>query len=761
MKRFLTGLFISFCILACGADTYGSAEEIASSIPVEIMPDSLAEAVTLQEVSISAFKENDRAFRLPEAATVIGAVEAERLNAISLKGLSDVVPNFFIPDYGSRITSSIYVRGIGARMDQPAVGLNVDNLPVLNKDAYDFDISDITSVEMLRGPQTALYGRNTMAGQINITTLSPFRFQGWKLKAEFSSPLNAKASIGWFHKFNARHALSLTCAASYSDGFFTNDFNGKKVDPERLISFRSKYQWRISDVVSLQNVVAVSSLHQGGYAYENVESGRIAFNDTCFYRRFLLSDALTVNYNNPHFLLSSVTSFQYIDDNMTLDQDFLPSDYFTLTQKKREPSLTEEVVIRSKRDSGSNYSWLGGFFGFYKRLQMQAPVTFYDYGIEQLIENKRNEGNPTYPISWNSRCFTLNSDFTIPTIGAALYHKSDLELGRFTLSLALRLDYEHVAMDYRSWCNTGYQVSHLLPDGTLEPVGNADVNIDDSGRLSQDFINFIPKFTALYNLPAADPSNIYINVAKGYKAGGFNTQMFSDVLQQRLMGFMGIGSSYDVDEMVSYKPEYSWNFEAGAHLSFLDSRLITEVSLFYIDCRDQQLTMFPPGNITGRMMTNAGKTRSYGLELSVNTSPIDCLSLMATFGWTDARFRKFFDGKQDYAGKFLPYVPRTTLFIQAVYSLPLKHQSLRSLEFDVNLRGTGSIYWNESNTLKQDFYVVPGCSATLSADDWQLKIFATNITDTRYHTFYFQSIGNEFLQRGKPFQIGLGFSIKI
>ena len=723
--------------------------------------DSITEAVTLQEVSISAVKEADRFFRLPEAVTVIGAVEADRLNAVSLKGLSDVVPNFFIPDYGSRITSSIYVRGIGARMDQPAVGLNVDNLPVLNKDAYDFDIADIASVEMLRGPQTALYGRNTMAGQINVTTLSPFRFQGWRLKAEYSSPLNAKVSAGWFHKFNSRHALSLTGAVSYSHGHFTNEYNGRKVDPERLFSFRSKYQWRVSDAGSLQNVAAVSSLNQGGYAYENVATGKIAFNDTCFYRRFLLSDALTLNYNHPHFLLSSVTSFQYIDDNMTLDQDFLPLDYFTLTQKKREPSVAEEIVVRSKRDSGSRYSWLGGFFGFYKHLHMLAPVTFHDYGIRQLIENKRNEGNPSYPISWNTRSFTLNSDFTIPTVGAAIYHKSDLELGRFRLSLALRLDYEHVAMDYRSWCNTGYLVSHLIPDGTLVPVGNADVDIDDRGHLSQEFLNFIPKFTVVYDLPTPEVSNIYINVSKGYKAGGFNTQMFSDVLQQRLMGFMGIGSSYEVNDMVSYRPEYSWNFEAGAHLSFLESRLTTELSLFYIDCRDQQLTMFPPGNITGRMMTNAGKTRSYGLELSVAALPIDRLSLMATFGWTDARFRKFFDGRQDYAGKFLPYVPKTTLFLQAVYTVPLRRGKLKSLEFDVNMRGTGEIYWNEANTLKQPFYVVPGCSATLSADIWQVKIFATNISDTRYHTFYFQSIGNEFLQRGKPFQIGVGFSMQI
>ena len=135
----------------------------------------------LQEISVTAIKQSEKLSEMPEASTVITGIEADRLNAVTIKSLSDVVPNFYIPDYGSRITSSIYVRGIGARMDQPSVGLNVDNVPFLNKDAYDFDIPDIASIEMLRGPQSALYGRNTMAGQINLTTLSPMRWQGWRI----------------------------------------------------------------------------------------------------------------------------------------------------------------------------------------------------------------------------------------------------------------------------------------------------------------------------------------------------------------------------------------------------------------------------------------------------------------------------------------------------------------------------------------------------------------------------------------------------
>lgn len=723
-------------------------------------PDSAAQVTMLQEFNVTSIKQSDKLFELPEASTLISAAEAGRLNAVAIKSLSDVVPNFYIPDYGSRITSSIYVRGIGARMDQPAIGLNVDNVPFLNKDAFDFDIADIVGVEMLRGPQSALYGRNTMAGQINVTTLSPMRYQGWRIKAEYTSPLLLRASIGWYHKFNARHALALSAAYLWSRGSFRNEFNGRMVDPERMWSARAKYIWRISDSVTLSNTLASSGLHQGGYPYENVASGKIAYNDTCFYRRFLLSDGLTINWNTDRIRFSSMTSFQYIDDNMTLDQDFLPLDYFTLTQKKREPAFTQDFVVRSA-DKDGFYQWLAGAFAFYKHLDMQAPVTFHDYGIAQLIEKHRNESNPNHPIDWQSRSFPLNSDFTMPAWGLAIYHQSDFNMERFKFSLGLRLDYEHVGMSYRSYCSTGYYVYDRLSDGSLANSRYVPVDIDERGSLSKHFLTFIPKLTILYNLPSAEPANIYLNVAKGYKSGGFNTQMFSDVLQQRLMGIMGIGAAYDIDKIVGYKPEYSWNFEVGSHLSFLNSRLAADISLFYILCRDQQLTMFPDGTTTGRIMTNAGKTRSFGCEVSLKATPIDNLSLTLTYGYTNARFVEFNDGRADYAGNYLPYAPGNTLFLQAVYTLKLSSASLTGIEFDINARGAGRIYWNEANSLSQNFYLLPGASVALIARSWQLRLFANNLSNHKYYTFYFQSIGNEFVQRGKPIQAGLSFSINI
>lgn len=743
--------------LAMGA---GSGHAATASAPSDVdwsKPDTLVS--TLDEVNVVAVKEQDRLEREAVSATVIGRVQLEQIDAVSVKGISDVAPNFYMPDYGSRITSTIYVRGIGARIDQPAIGLAVDNVPYLNKNAYDFDLADIASVELLRGPQSTLFGRNTMGGLINITTLSPLRWQGWRIALQGGMYNDWRASLGWYHRFADNVALAAIGNFSYLGGFFKNEYDGRRLDHEKSGSLRLKLDWRISPSVYLQNAFSTSLLRQGGYPYESVATGKICYNDPCYYRRFTLNDGLTLRWRQEKFSMVSVTSVQWLDDNMTLDQDFLPDPYFTLTQKQRELGITEDIVF--KGDAGEKYHWLAGAFGFYKHLDMTAPVTFKDTGISQLIEQHRNDANPDYPIAWDSREFVLNSDFTIPTGGAALYHQSRLDLGRWHLTAGIRLDWETSQLQYRSHCDTGYEIYRKEDDEDFAPYDHKDVKIDDYGKLRRSYFNWMPKVSVLFDLDAEGKSNVYANVSRGWKAGGFNTQMFSDVLQQRLMGMMGIGASYTVDDIVGYKPEFSWNYEVGSHLEFAGGRVKLDLAAFYIDCRDQQLTMFPEGTTTGRIMTNAGKTRSAGCEVSVEWSALPNLDFNASYGYTNAKFLKFNNGVSDYGGNYVPYAPSNTLFLQGLWSIATHRAFLRSVTLDLNMRGTGKIYWNEANTLSQPFYALLGAGVTLEGKKWSFQIWGKNLTDTRYNTFYFMSMGNEFLQRGRGLQAGATLRITI
>ena len=718
--------------------------------------DNHSDTLQLDDLTVTAIKQSLSS--VPSASvTTLSRQQVEQNAVLGTKSMAEMVPNLFIPDYGSRMTSTIYVRGVGARIDQPAMGLVIDNVPVLCKENYDFDLPDIARMEMFRGPQSLLYGRNTMGGVMNIHTLSPLHYQGTRLLAEYGSHNSVRVGASHYHKWDDKLGVSASAYFRTTDGSHRNEYNHRLTDWERQGSGRVKVEWLPAGGWRVSNTLSVSVSRQGGYPYENTATGQIAYNDTCFYRRTAIMDGLTAQKRNTHYTLSSITSYQYINDNMTLDQDFTPLPYFTLTQARQEHGVTQDLVARSH--SGSDYQWTLGAFGYYRHTAMQAPVTFKDTGIAELIEGHRNEALPNYPISWDTRSFVLGSDFTMPTWGAALYHQSSYRWQRFTFTAGLRLDYEHATLRYHSHTQTGYSTIRRA-DNTV--YAHDDIDIDDHNTLKKDFVQLLPKVSVTYDLATSLPCSITATVSKGSKAGGFNTQMFSDVLQQRLMRLMGIGASYDADKIVGYRPEKAWNFELGLHWTGWDGRLITDVSAFYMDCRDRQMTIFPDGTTTGRVMTNAGKTRSIGGELTIQANPWTGGNALLSYGLTDARFVEYNDGKADYRHHHVPYSPGNTLFGQVTHQFTFTGSDwAQSLTLDTNVRAAGAIYWNEANSMRQPFYAQLGCSATLAGKRYSLQLWGHNLTGTQFCTFYFVSIGHEFLQRGQGRSVGATLRINL
>ena len=722
----------------------------ATSSETATLPTELSDTLSLGEVTVTAIKQSADLRTQATALTVIDRQEAERNQVQSIKSAANLVPNLFIPDYGSRMTSTVYVRGIGTRIDQPAVGLTIDNVPVMTKENYDFDLIDISRMEMLRGPQNTLYGRNTLGGLMNVYTLSPLNYQGTRAVIEGAN--HGAWRVGASHYRLLADGLGLSIAAQYSStrGEFTNQYNGRRCDWERMFSGRVKLEWRNSSGWYAANVASMSVSRQGGYPYQWVETGEIAYNDTSFYRRTSVMDGLTLRKDLGTFSLSSITSYQYLDDNMTLDQDFTPLDYFTLTQARREHAVTQDIVLRS-HDKADGYNWLAGASGFFRRYTMSAPVNFHDYGIADLIERHANEALPEYPIEWDSRTFLLGSEFTSPNWGAALYHNSRYNWGQWTLSAGLRIDYEHARLNYHSKTHTGYSI---LNGATGQLFAHERIDIDDGETLNKDFFEILPNASVTWHPWPGKNHTVYLAVSRGSKAGGFNTQMFSDVLQQRLMKMMGIGVQYDINKMVGYKPEKAWDYELGGHFECWDGRVQSDLDVFFMDCRDRQLTVFPPGTTTGRMMTNAGKTHSLGAEFAMSVNPTELTHFNISYGFTHATFRDYNDGKLDHSGHRVPYAPMHTLFAEANHSIKIAGDWNKLLTFAANVRAAGDIYWDEANTLKQPLYALLGASITWKQEHYSLQLWGHNLTDTDYKTFYFVSIQHHFLQRGHGRQIG-------
>jgi outer membrane receptor protein involved in Fe transport len=686
-----------------------------------------------------------------ELSTVVKGDDVQRLKLASVRNISEITPNFYIPAYGSRMTSSIYVRGLGARIEQPVVGLNVDNVPVLNKDNYDFDLVDIDRVEVLRGSRSVLNGRNAMGGQINIYTMSPWQYSGLRALVEYGRANSYKASAGWYGRLSDKVATSITGMYGGTDGFYKNEYDGSNSGQEHQGSARWKLSWHPDSRWSLSNAASFTYSKQDGYPYQSLASGKISYNDSIYYRRTAFADGLTVSYTGRKMIATSITSVQYLNDDMTLDQDFLPEDYFTLAQRRKEWAITEDLFARGFK---KNYDWLIGVFGFYKTTDMDAPVTFKNTGISRLIESNVNAVLPQgMQLVWDERLLTLGSLFDKTDGGFALYHQSTVRFGNFTAQGGLRWDIEHVGIDYTSRCFS----SCTMYRGQY-PLGQREVNIDKTGHLSQTFNQLLPQVAIDW---AVNRSwNVRASVAKGYKAGGYNTQMFSDVLQQQIMEQMGVQATYDIEQVMTYKPEKSWTYELSASAETANHRLNAEAVLYLMNCRDQQLTIFPSGTTTGRAMTNAGRTRSYGVEVTANWMPVDAFSLRASYGYTHATFTQYHNGISDMKGNYLPYAPLHTIFAAANYELPVTFMGVTP-SVNVNTRAAGKIYWTEDNSQSQNMYATLGASIVLSHAHGSLTLWGENLTNSRYNTFYFESIGNRFVQCANPWSIGATLRINI
>ena len=337
---------------------------------------------------------------------------------------------------------------------------------------------------------------------------------------------------------------------------------------------------------------------------------------------------------------------------------------------------TIEILLRPT-DKSAVWQPTTGFFGFYKLNRLSAPVLFKREGIEELILNNANKNIPAdigY-LSIPDQEMPINSDFLIGSWNAALFHESVFRLGSWILTAGLRLDYEGARMDYDCLAQLHYQ---FLP--TMKADKPFDVPY--RGGVSHHYFQVLPKLSAIYE--AGSHLRFFGTLSKGYRTGGFNTQIFSDILQyQTMTALMKDLGVYLDKEMVSvvagnteYDPEKAWNFELGARYGKGTFR--ADAALYWLEVRDQQLTVFPPGMTTGRMMTNAGRSRSLGAEAQMNWQP-GRWRLRASYGYCHATME----------GKGLPYVPAHTLYLQSGYRFSL---GKASLNLDTSLRGAGP-FW--------------------------------------------------------------------
>ena len=477
----------------------GTLPFLATGKPIPAITDSLGNRIyNLNAITIiSNPKWDSKLFEFPGSISYLNTGNLDEMNIRSVKDISTVVPNLFIPDYGSKLISSAYIRGIGSRINSPAVGLYVNNVPYLDKSAFDFDFIDIASIEVLKGPQGTLYGRNTMAGLVNIKTLSPLEKQGSKIKLSFGNYNLWGVAATTSQKLTDDFAFSINARYRQDDGYFKNEYTRQNSGSTRSGGGRVQLDWRVNRHWKLSFSGDYEGSDQQGYPYAGYDktlkkTGSISYNDEASYRRDIFTSGLSAQYLHDRFIFTSTTGYQFLDDDMHLDQDFTPRAIFTLQQKQKMHAVSQEFAIKSHK--GKRWEWVGGLFGFYQQTHTDGPVDFRQDGIDLLITKQTNDqlaalkqdpalaGMPDITIDIDNRNLYIDGIYKTPTYGAAAFGQATLNrifIDGLSATVGLRIDYEHTRI---------YHHTHA----TEALTGRANVTINMGNRppmsIQQPFI---------------------------------------------------------------------------------------------------------------------------------------------------------------------------------------------------------------------------------------------------------------------------------
>lgn len=737
--------------------------------------------IDIEEVTVYASpKENRKLRQQPLSVSLFSKDDLQKNRILSMKNLTSLVPNLFIPDYGSKLTSSIYIRGIGSRINSSAIGVYVDNMPCYDKSAFDFDYADIDRIDVLRGPQGTLFGRNSMGGLINIHTKSPFNYTGTDLSLSTATHNAYRASFTHYHRVSNKLAFAAGGFYDHTGGFFTNQYNGKRIDRGNSVGGRIHTIYLPTDKWSIDLNMNYEYTDEGGYPYGayNKSTGVYSTPDYNFksgYYRNLLNIGITSTYTAKHFVLTEVTSYQHLRDRMAMDQDFTEKDLYTMFQHQKQNTLSEEITLKSRENA--RWQWTTGISGFYQWLTNNTPLYFgsdFISMLQQQMNAAMAAAHSPVAVTLTDKGMDVPGLFKMPTYGIALFHQSTINrllgLEGLSATLGLRLDYEKAKINYDTQATMNYSMSM---SGTVLKTGN--YNAEYIGDQSRNYTQLLPKFALKYDFDQAN--NIYAQVSRGYRSGGYNIQMLSDYLENGLQANTGkLENDATINQAMRYKPEYSWNYEAGSHLTLFNGVLMADMSAFYMRTHNQQIAKFADSGL-GRYTANAGKSRSCGVELTLRANITDNWSVDANYGYTHATFKEYLTNKKvydntgkaslvpvDYSGKYVPFAPQQTYNIGTQYVWHMPERFLvKNITLHADYSGIGRTYWTEANDVYQRAYGL--FNARLSAQIGkllQVDLWGRNLLNKDYAVFYFDgSSGNAgFMQKGRPTQGGIDLRFK-
>ncbi|MEB2778573.1 TonB-dependent receptor [Algoriphagus sp. D3-2-R+10] len=675
----------------------------------------------LEEVMVTAQKESENLQKVPFSVSAIDDRKVEEMNLWQTKDLRGYIPNFYSSNPGDN-RNVISIRGITTTSYEPAVATYVDGVNQFGLDTYFFLLNDVERIEVLRGPQGTLYGRNAMGGVMNIITKPKSDEGSGFIRADVGNYGFSRLAIGAKTMLvNQKLYLGFSVLSDKLDGYYTNLFNDSDFDKQKntLIAGNINYLFA-KNWEAILNFKANIGRNNGPFslAPDPVSALENPFEVNQNALTEMVDDnqniSLVFKNTGPRFNFSSQTAYQnnYRYYKTPIDGDFSPIDGVSIVNNYGNDWNTVSVWTQEFRlasaNTGQKLNWQVGFFGFNSEAPTKQGIYFGDDAA--LI------GSPI------SNFTTINTNIATG-YGFAFFGQASYSLTeKLKLTGGLRSDYEKKKLT----------VSQEMDFGQGDPMVTQP---DTTGNVSYNAIS--PKVALACQL--ASTNEVYGSYSRGFRPGGL-TQ---------------IGSDPSNPPLFTYDPEFSNNFEIGSKNYFFNRRMRVNVSAFITTISDVQIPgLILPDAIV--VTTNAGDLTSTGIEWEVNTIPAKDLSIDWNFGYTHATFDKLMlpgeSGEVDFSGNRQIFTPELTSMFAAQWT----PQFFNSNTLDWMLRGEwlyfGEQFFNLENTINQEAYQIANVKFGVVSDTIELTLWGKNIFDETYIDYAY-NFGPSHL--GNPVTFGM------
>jgi len=589
---------------------------------------------------------------VPVAVTALSAEQLAREQAVDLSGVQGTIPNVnLVQGRGSTSSANIFIRGIGQpdalQTFDPAVGIYVDGVYISRIQGALFNLFDVDHIEVLRGPQGTLYGKNTIGGAINIISKKPdlddFHAAGSIAYGRFDQVLaNAYATVPLV---TDKMAFSLAGVYDKRDGIVTDPLTGYKynnhnnqavrgilwAEPnDRLsISIEADYERQRSDLTLGYPTAPLIAVDLGTgkpvllsppYPYGPYDyKASTGFTPGHGQKLDHWGVEGTINYElSDAFSLTSITAYRHLISDDYIDIDGTQYQLGDVYVGERQHQISQELQLKYNSDR------LKGVFGlYYLHEDVASHQEAYADDYLQLF------GTPLDFIRYIDDDQKTDS---YAAFGQLTYNLTD----RLSLTAGLRYTREKKRYDRLTTTH-----SNAFPplDGKFAFPGGlpAPYNGDDSVT----FDAWTPSAALSYK-PTRD-TLLYVSAARGFKSGGFNGRVNSVADVTQIVDGKPVIVPY-------FKPETVWTYEAGAKGDFLNGRVHLSGDVFYSDYRNFQARV--GGGTTGVgangsfPVLNAGKLRIWGIEFEGAMKPTEHWNIRTSFGYLNAKYLEFNDGRR-------------------------------------------------------------------------------------------------------------------